>query len=70
MSYSYAQKHHNNYNRCYKNYPMKVDNTPINVNIVLIDNVQCYVYLGQRYNLKENHRNYHLLETFDDMYTL
>ena len=24
-SYSYAQKHHKNYNRCYKNYPMKVD---------------------------------------------
>ena len=25
MTYSYAQKHHRNYNRCYKNYPMKVD---------------------------------------------
>ena len=25
MTYSYAQKHHKNYNRCYKNYPMKVD---------------------------------------------
>ena len=24
MTYSYAQKNHNNYNRCYKNYPMKV----------------------------------------------
>ena len=25
MTYSYAQKHHKNYNRCYnKNYPMKV----------------------------------------------
>ncbi len=24
MTYSYAQKHHNNYNICYKNYPMKV----------------------------------------------
>ena len=24
MTYSYAQKHHNNYNRCFKNYPMKV----------------------------------------------
>ena len=23
-NYSYAQKHHKNYNRCYKNYPMKV----------------------------------------------
>ena len=25
MTYSYAQKHHKNYNRCYTNYPMKVD---------------------------------------------
>ena len=25
MTYSYAQKHHKNYNICYKNYPMKVD---------------------------------------------
>ena len=25
MTCSYAQKHHKNYNRCYKNYPMKVD---------------------------------------------
>ena len=24
MTYSYAQKHHKNYNICYKNYPMKV----------------------------------------------
>ena len=50
MTYSYAQKHHKNYNICYKNYPMKVDewvkdkvmvvdNTPINVNNVLIENV-------------------------------
>ena len=23
-NYSYAQKHHKNYNRCYKNYTMKV----------------------------------------------
>ena len=26
MTYSYAQKHHKNYNRCYTNYPIKVDN--------------------------------------------
>ena len=33
-----------------------VDNTPINVNNVLIENVQGYVYLGQHYSLKEkNH---------------
>ena len=25
MTYSYAQKRHKNYNRCYQNYPMKVD---------------------------------------------
>ena len=25
MTYSYPQKHHKNYNRCYKNYPIKVD---------------------------------------------
>ena len=24
MTYSYAQKRHTNYDRCYKNYPMKV----------------------------------------------
>ena len=23
MTFSYAQKHHKNYNRCYKNYPMR-----------------------------------------------
>ena len=32
---------------------MAVDNTPINVNNVLIENVQGYVYLGQHYSLKE-----------------
>ena len=32
---------------------MDVDNTPINVNNVLIENVQGYVYLGQHYSLKE-----------------
>ncbi len=33
-----------------------VDNTPINVNNVLIENVPGYVYLGQHYILKEkNH---------------
>ena len=74
MTYSYAQKHRKNYNRCYKNYPMKVgewiskmniaktkvmvvDNTPINVNNVLIENVQGYVYLGQHYSLKENNQD-------------
>ena len=33
---------------------MAVDNTPINVNNVLIEYVQGYVYLGQHYSLKEN----------------
>ena len=32
---------------------MVVDNTPINVNNVLMENVQCYVYLGQHYSLKK-----------------
>ena len=32
---------------------MVVDNIPINVNNVLIENVQGYVYLGQHYSLKE-----------------
>ena len=32
---------------------MVVDNTPINVNNVLIENNQGYVYLGQHYSLKE-----------------
>ena len=31
---------------------MVVDNTPININNVLIENVQGYVYLGQHYSLK------------------
>ena len=31
---------------------MVVNNTPINVNNVLIENVQGYVYLGQHYNIK------------------
>ena len=35
---------------------MVVDNTPINVNNVLIENVQGYVYLGQHYSLKERTR--------------
>ena len=35
---------------------MVVDNTPINVNNVLIENVQGYVYLGQHYSLKENNQ--------------
>ena len=73
MTYSYAQKHHNNYNRCYKNSDesrrmglkmniaktkvMVVDITPINVNNVMIENVQGYVYLGQHYSLKEKNQN-------------
>ena len=36
---------------------MVVDNTPINVNNVLIENVQCYVYLGQQYCLKEKNQD-------------
>ena len=36
---------------------MVVDNTPINVNNVLIENVQGYVYLGQHYSLKEKHQD-------------
>ena len=33
---------------------MVVDNTPINVNNALIENVPGYVYLGQYYSIKEN----------------
>ena len=36
---------------------MVVDNTPINVNNVLIENVQGCVYLGQHYSLKENNQD-------------
>ena len=36
---------------------MVVDNTPINVNNVLIENLEGYVYLGQRYSLKENNQD-------------
>ena len=36
---------------------MVVDNTPININNVLIENVQGYVYLGQHYSLKENNQD-------------
>ena len=35
---------------------MVVDNTPINVNNVMIENVQGYVYLGQHYSLKEKNK--------------
>ena len=36
---------------------MVVDNTPINVNNMLLENVQgCYVYLGQHYSLKEKNQ--------------
>ena len=36
---------------------MVVDNTPIHVNNVLIENVQGYVYLGQHYSLKEKNQD-------------
>ena len=36
---------------------MVVDNTPINVNKVLIENVEGYVYLGQHYSLKEKNQD-------------
>ena len=36
---------------------MVVDNTPINVNNVLIENVQGNVYLGQHYSLKEKNQD-------------
>ena len=35
---------------------MVVDNTPINVNNVLIENVPGYVYLGQHYSIKEKNQ--------------
>ena len=36
---------------------MVVNNTPINVNNVLIEHVEWYVYLGQRYNLKKKNQD-------------
>ncbi len=36
---------------------MVVDNTPINVNNVLIENVPGYVYLGQHYSIKEKNQD-------------
>ena len=36
---------------------MAVDNTPINVNNLLIENVPGYVYLGQHYSLKEKNQD-------------
>ena len=36
---------------------MVVDNTPINVNNVLIENVQGYVYLGQHYSVMEKNKD-------------
>ena len=36
---------------------MDVDNTPVNVNNMLIENVQGYVYLGQHYSLKEKNQD-------------
>ncbi len=36
---------------------MVVDNTPINVYNVLIENVQGYMYLGQYYSIKEKNQD-------------
>ena len=36
---------------------MVVDNTPINVNNVLIENIDGYVYLGQHYSIKEKNQD-------------
>ena len=36
---------------------MVVDNTPINVNNVLVENVPGYVYLGRHYSLKEKNQD-------------
>ncbi len=36
---------------------MVVDNTPINLNSVLVENVQGYVYLVQDYSLKEKNQD-------------
>ena len=36
---------------------MVADNTPINVNNVLIENAQGYVYLGQHYSPKEKNQD-------------
>ena len=36
---------------------MVVDNTPINVDNVMIGNVQGYVYVGQHYSIKENNKD-------------
>ena len=35
---------------------MVIDNTPINVNNVVIENVEGYVYVGQRYNPNEKNQ--------------
>ena len=40
---------------------MVVDNTPINVNNVLIENVPGYVYLGQHYSLEEKNQDKEIL---------
>ena len=36
---------------------MVLDNTPINMNNVLIENVSGYLYLGQHYSLKEKNQD-------------
>ena len=37
---------------------MVVNNTPISVNNVLIDNIKSYARMGQQYNLKENNQDH------------
>ena len=36
---------------------MVVDNTQINVNNVLIENVEGYIHLGQQYSFKEKNQD-------------
>ena len=42
---------------------MVVDNTPINVNNVLIENVQGYVYLGQHHSIKKKNQDKEIKRT-------
>ena len=80
MTYSYAQKHHKNYNKWLKKLSdesrrmslkmniattnvIVVDTTPINVDNVLIENVEGYVYFGQRLSLKENNKDKEIQRT-------
>ena len=43
---------------------MVIDNTPINVNNVLIENGQGYVYLGQHYSIKEKNQDKEIQRRF------